>query len=535
MLASLGRPGEVGPVLEALTRRHPGTSTSWLALVRHRAGREPRDDQALAAPVEAARKSVQGRTPELIEARCWQAAGDRVRAESAFGTARARRPGDRDVLVEAAAFYRDNDIPTLAESCLRDAAAVAPGNRAVARDLAMAITSRSQSAEDWTRAWSLIAAEIPGPDEAEGPPLPRRPPGQVPRPRQSTRRSCPRLESLLANLPSTSPVAGRSPRAILARFLVATGQGERRPSRQAKAAAGPLERPGGRRRLRRCADPGQAVRGGRPSDRPAAGGTTRAGGPAWPPGPRPGPPGRGRRRPGGPVPGPASTPPPATSIGREALTVLAAGGPASSRPPPARPGPVGEVAGPGVDPGAVRRQPRRRGRGPGPVPRRHRVRHAGGPTPGRPGPDPAGVRRPRPEEARRRGTRQADRRGSGGRGRRASPGAGPANPPRHAPAHPGPLRRRGRHLSGRLQEGARQPRGPEQPGLGPLRGARPALRGDRPDRRRDPGRRPRRVAARHPGHDPAPAWPARRGNPRPGGGRPPGPTACTSSTSPAPT
>ena len=237
MLAALGRPGEVGPVLEGLTRRHPENLDAWLALVRHQAGRTPRDDKALAATIESAKKSVQGRTPELVEARCWQAAGDRVRAESAFGTARARRPGDRDVLVEASSFYRDNNIPALAESCLRDASAVAPGDRLVARELALAVTARPHTPDEWNQAWSLIAAEVPGPDEAEdrlcrAVLLSRCP--------DATRRQevAGRIESLLGDLPKASPVAARA-RDYLARLLVASGRGEAAlPTAKASAASG---------------------------------------------------------------------------------------------------------------------------------------------------------------------------------------------------------------------------------------------------------------------------------------------------------
>ena len=226
MLASLGRPDEAGPCSPPKTRLHPQDLETWLALARHQAGRPTRDDKALARTVESARQSAKGRTPELIEARCWQAAGDRAAAEKAFRTARRRRPGDRDVQFEAATFYRDTDQPVPAESCLRDAAAAAPGDRPGGPRAGPARHGTDPGPRGMEpRLEQAGLARQPGPDEPEDR-LARA--VLLSRCPDTARReeAVPKAKALLADIPASSPAAVGA-RNFLTRYLVATGRGER--------------------------------------------------------------------------------------------------------------------------------------------------------------------------------------------------------------------------------------------------------------------------------------------------------------------
>jgi tetratricopeptide (TPR) repeat protein len=224
MLNQLGRVDDAESSLRALAERQPDVLQPWLALLRFQTATK----RTQAATDTVARIKAEFRTsqPELLDARCAWAVGDRVGADKAFQAVLAKEPESVSLLIEAAQFYEQAERPLEAEALLRRVIALEPKNRPAVRQLAAVLaTIRPGDPAAWDAAWASLGEETPEtatPEDrlARAVVLFRAP--------DAARRAqaAARLDDLLADLPVKHPTATAA-RDLLARFWLDAGQSDR--------------------------------------------------------------------------------------------------------------------------------------------------------------------------------------------------------------------------------------------------------------------------------------------------------------------
>lgn len=224
MLNHLGRVDDAESSLRALAERQPGVLQPWLTLLRYQTAHKR--TQAAAETVARIKSVFKTSRPELIDARCAWAVGDRPGADKAFRTVLAQEPKNAQLLTEAAQFYEQSERPLEAEALLRRVLALEPGNRPAARQLSVVLASiRPGDPAAWEEAWSSLgpdAGETAVPEDrlARAVVLTRAP--------DPARRSqaAERLDALLADLPVKHPIAAVA-RALLAQYWLDNGQADK--------------------------------------------------------------------------------------------------------------------------------------------------------------------------------------------------------------------------------------------------------------------------------------------------------------------
>lgn len=223
MLSRLGQADAAEETLAAIADRQPDRVEPWQALIAFQAGRQHPDEARSTA--QRAIGLIKSDRPELAAARLHAAADDRDAADASVLQALEKAPEDTMTCLVAAAYYRDTGRSSSAEASLRGVLKRDPTNREAARQLAVVLAGRGPAA--WSAAWDALGPEAPAGvvEPAEDRKTRALLLARCPDP---TRRATaiPRLESLLADLPPSSPAAPAA-RVELARLLVEGGQAPR--------------------------------------------------------------------------------------------------------------------------------------------------------------------------------------------------------------------------------------------------------------------------------------------------------------------
>ncbi|MEA2630277.1 MAG: hypothetical protein QOE66_496, partial [Chloroflexota bacterium] len=217
MFEQLGKFQEAEAVLRKMAEQQPERLERWLALVRHQAAHG--GSSAATKTIEDVKLRFKNDRPELLEAQCRTAAGDRPGADKAFEAAIRRYPDDRDVLLYAERYFEGMGRFDRAEACLKRLLERDPNDHPAARQLAILLSGRPES---WPQALAVLSPEGPKNDTAED----RLARGVVlvrSADAAQQRRGTDLLTALVADLPADNNVAIMA-RDVLVRLLLATGQ-----------------------------------------------------------------------------------------------------------------------------------------------------------------------------------------------------------------------------------------------------------------------------------------------------------------------
>jgi tetratricopeptide (TPR) repeat protein len=217
MFEQLGKFQEAEAVLRKMAEQQPERLERWLALVRHQAAHG--GASAATKTIEDVKLRFKNDRPELLEAQCRTAAGDRPGADKAFEAAIRRYPDDRDVLLYAERYFEGMGRFDRAEACLKRLLERDPNDHPAARQLAILLSGRPES---WAQALAVLGPEGPKNDTAED----RLARGVVlvrSTDAAQRKRGTDLLTALVADLPAENNVAIMA-RDVLVRLLLATGQ-----------------------------------------------------------------------------------------------------------------------------------------------------------------------------------------------------------------------------------------------------------------------------------------------------------------------
>jgi tetratricopeptide (TPR) repeat protein len=230
VLGPLGKPSEAEAALRRLIAQRPDEPAPWIQLLMFLVGQKRMKDAA--AVVEQIHTQVKTDRPGLLEAQCYQVAGDPRRSYECYQAALARWPDDLAVRVAAIQFAEETDRRAEAEALLRDLLKHDPELGWATRKLATALAGHAADPAAWAEALVLIGPSA-RPDDLPDDVLARaivyaRSPG--PRHR---RQAVEILERLLAGQPGLAAA-----HLLLAQLLLASGETARAQVHTAEAATG---------------------------------------------------------------------------------------------------------------------------------------------------------------------------------------------------------------------------------------------------------------------------------------------------------
>ena len=162
ILETMGKADEAEAVLRSIAEEFSSEPGPWFSLIQAQVSHGKATDAA--ASVVRARGLVNTSNPVLLEGRLRWAAGDLPAADRSFQMAVAERPDDPIVRSLAARFFEEAGRRADALNCLRAALAANPGNRIIARQLAVLLSTDPRS---WQESASLIGLESSPDDPPE--------------------------------------------------------------------------------------------------------------------------------------------------------------------------------------------------------------------------------------------------------------------------------------------------------------------------------------------------------------------------------
>lgn len=217
LLDALGRDEDAEAALRSRAESQPSVAEPWITLIRFQAEHGRLD--AARQTAETARQQIQTERPELLEAQCLLALRDFVGTDKALEAALQRWPDDPEVHVAAAQYYQETSRQDRATEHLSRALELKPGDRDIARELALRL---SRQGADWERAWTLVGPDVPDAKTPKDRLVRAIVLARDPRSDRSAE-AIAAIEALLTDLPPTHPTAATA-RDYLTRTFLNTGQ-----------------------------------------------------------------------------------------------------------------------------------------------------------------------------------------------------------------------------------------------------------------------------------------------------------------------